>query len=305
MRETKIRQAAAAAVNIVTRASVPVQEACTGTAVAGSNCPLRQFHLDVLSLRGSCWQGIKVVAAENNLNEYLIKLGGLMLLVLSNCKDGSFDAASKLIQHQTEGIKVVAAENNLNEYLIKLGGLMLLVLSNCKDGSFDAASKLIQHQTEWGRSPLDDELRSSHLYWTRRLRLPQLTVPSGAGCVSPIFGIVSVATWNQGQAEMMFESWFCIGFAIRSQKESSIEVVGNRDNTPFELNLDDSCELDLECFTLCEVKVKLWFKSRIDESQQRLGGSDLPEMGEFPYVSFDIMSEYVIRLCEPMCIWRN
>nr|CAD1817845.1 unnamed protein product [Ananas comosus var. bracteatus] len=72
---------------------------------------------------------------------------------------------------------------------------MLLVLSNCKDGSFDAASKLIQHQTEedqiiltfvwfkWGRSPLDDELRSSHLYWTRRLRLPQLTVPSGADLV--------------------------------------------------------------------------------------------------------------------------
>nr|CAD1829252.1 unnamed protein product [Ananas comosus var. bracteatus] len=46
---------------------------------------------------------------------------------------------------------------------------------------------------KWGRSPLDDELRSSHLYWTRRLRLPQLTVPSGAGCVSPIFGIVSVS----------------------------------------------------------------------------------------------------------------
>nr|CAD1834665.1 unnamed protein product [Ananas comosus var. bracteatus] len=46
--------------------------------------------------------------------------------------------------------------------------------------------------TTTGRSSLNDELRSSHLYWTRRLRLPQLTVPSGAGCVSPIFGIASV-----------------------------------------------------------------------------------------------------------------
>nr|CAD1838622.1 unnamed protein product [Ananas comosus var. bracteatus] len=80
------------------------------------------------------------------------------------------------------------------------------------------------------------------------------------------------ATWNQGQAEMMFESWFCIGFAIRSQKKSSIEAMGDRDNTHFELNL---------------VTIVSWIWSastcvKIDESQQRLGGSDLPEMGEFP-----------------------
>nr|CAD1825851.1 unnamed protein product [Ananas comosus var. bracteatus] len=37
--------------------------------------------------------------------------------------------------------------------------------------------------TTTGRSFLNDELRSSHLYWIRRLRLPQLTVPSGADLV--------------------------------------------------------------------------------------------------------------------------
>nr|CAD1829270.1 unnamed protein product [Ananas comosus var. bracteatus] len=74
-----------------------------------------------------------------------------------------------------------------------------------------------------GSLPLDDELRSSHLYWTRRLRLPQLTVPSGVGCVSPIFGIVS--------------PWANRGGAVRSASVygpgSTKLAIAGRDITPF------------------------------------------------------------------------